>query len=714
MRPLTLELENWMPFAKEKVDFGNVHVAALTGENGAGKSSILDAITWALWGKARGDSDEDRIRAGAQQCTVKLDFEVNGRRFKVVRTKKRGKGKASGQSTLTLFDDQQDITGATIKETQAAIIDLIKMDYQTFCNSVFLRQGHSDEFTIADPADRKRVLINILALDQYDALEVKAKDVLRDIEDSLLEENAKSGQLIAEAIRLEGCILLLQDAQARLDPIAKAILKHEAIVTDLEAQAAQLQPKREELTRLRRDGQKLADNLQNAERQKGTHTALVTQYAKVIENKVATLKGYEDLKKAEASRDGLSIKAREAGQVNEKRGKLALTISQAEGKLKSDLSKADAIVLQLSSSKPNHCPTCGQTMNPEKQAEIADKLSKARAARGGIALQLEKQGFALAERQELAQLDVKAASLGEELKDWDKVQADVKRLTPYRQAKNALDQAEANLEKESGYLKEAEVAVKDAGEAVRASNLRYEELTTALSGAEEIDRKWKIARTDLSNARSENGVAQKAVADMTAQVDFARKCQEQAQDIEARLQELQRQADVYKFLAGAFNKAGIPSEIIKAAVPELEAEANKFLSEMTEGRMSLALLTQRDNRSGTTTETLDILISDELGTRAYEMYSGGEAFKVNLALRLALSKMVARRAGAPTSCLFIDEGFGTQDQNGLTKVIEALHSVEDKFNLVLVITHLDELKEEFGTQIRVTKDGTGSKVAVLN
>ena len=714
MRPLTLYLENWMPFAQEELELGSIHVAALTGENGAGKSSILDAITWALWGKARGDSDEDRIRAGAQQCTVKLDFEVNGRRFKVVRTKKRGKGKASGQSTLTLFDDQQDITGATIKETQAAIIDLIKMDYQTFCNSVFLRQGHSDEFTIADPADRKRVLINILALDQYDALEVKAKDVLRDIEDSLLEENAKSGQLVGEALRLEGCILLLQDAQARLDPIAKAILKHEAIVTDLEAQAARLQPKREELTRLRRDGQKLADNLEDAERKRNTHAAFVNQYTRIIENKAATLKGYEDLQKAETERLELSEKAKVLAEANARRGHLALLISKAEGFLKNDLAQADAETKSLCSLKPEHCPTCDAILKPEKQVEITDRLAKAQRTRDSLKERLSTKSYAVPEQQELARLEKHAATLQEGLANWDKVQADVKRLIPYRQTKNALDQAEANLEKESGYLKEAEVAVKDAGEAVRASNLRYEELTTALGGAEEIDRKWKIARTDLLDAKSENGVAQKAVADMTAQVDFARKCQEQAQEIEAKLQELHRQADVYKFLAGAFNKAGIPSEIIKAAVPELEAEANKFLADMTEGRMSLALLTQRDNRSGTTTETLDILISDELGTRAYEMYSGGEAFKVNLALRLALSKMVARRAGAPTSCLFIDEGFGTQDQNGLTKVIEALHSVEDKFNLVLVITHLDELREEFGTQIRVTKDGTGSKVAVLN
>ncbi len=713
MRPLTLHLTNWMPFAEEKLDLAAVHVAALTGENGAGKSSILDAMTWALWGKARGDSDEERIRAGAQQCAVKLAFEVNGRRFQVVRTKRRGKGKSSGQSTLTLFDGQEDITGATMKETQAAIVDLIRMDYQTFCNSVFLRQGHADEFTVADPADRKRVLISILGLDQYDSLETLAKARLRETEDGILAQTAKGDQVTAEASGLDAYGLLLQEAQAKMQPITAAVEKREAAVRDLEAQTAQLQPKTEELGRTQKERAMASVNLNKARELRDTLADMVAKYRGTIEKKPDILRGYQEMQDAEKARLELSEKARVFGEVNKKRGELALTISQAEAKVRKALAEADTLIKSLSSARPELCPTCGQTMNPEKQAEIAGRLGKAQGARDSLKERLSSKSYAVPEQQELARLDAKAAELGESIKEWDKVQADVKRLDPFGKLYHQLQEAETNLERSSGHLKEAEASVKTCEDTLAAADQRIKDLTSAVSGAGEIARKLAAARTDLANAKLEHGTTQKAVADLTAKMDFARECQEQAQEIEAQLQQLRRQADVYRFLAGAFNKAGIPSEIIKAAVPELEAEANAFLSDMTEGRMSLALLTQRDNKSGTTTETLDILISDELGTRAYEMYSGGEAFKVNLALRLALSKMVARRAGAPTSCLFIDEGFGTQDQNGLTKVVEALHSVEDKFKLVLVITHLDELREEFGTQIRVTKDGAGSKVAVL-
>jgi len=99
--------------------------------------------------------------------------------------------------------------------------------------------------------------------------------------------------------------------------------------------------------------------------------------------------------------------------------------------------------------------------------------------------------------------------------------------------------------------------------------------------------------------------------------------------------------------------------IIEAAIPELEEESNRLLTRMTEGRMHVRLDTQREKKTGGVAETLDILIGDELGTRAYESYSGGEAFRVNFAIRVALSQLLARRAGAQLRTLFIDEGFGT-------------------------------------------------------
>ena len=102
------------------------------------------------------------------------------------------------------------------------------------------------------------------------------------------------------------------------------------------------------------------------------------------------------------------------------------------------------------------------------------------------------------------------------------------------------------------------------------------------------------------------------------------------------------------------------------------------------------------------------MISDELGTRPYELYSGGEAFRINFAIRIALSRLLARRAGAQLRSLFIDEGFGTQDARGREQLVAAINSIQDDFDRILVITHIDELKDAFPARIEVTKTPQGS------
>jgi len=116
--------------------------------------------------------------------------------------------------------------------------------------------------------------------------------------------------------------------------------------------------------------------------------------------------------------------------------------------------------------------------------------------------------------------------------------------------------------------------------------------------------------------------------------------------------------------------------------------------------------------TGGVAETLDILIADGLGTRAYEMYSGGEAFRINFALRVALSQMLARRAGAQLRTLFIDEGFGTQDEAGRAKLVEAITAIQDEFDLILVITHIDDLRDAFPVHIEIKKTEDGSQITL--
>jgi exonuclease SbcC len=185
------------------------------------------------------------------------------------------------------------------------------------------------------------------------------------------------------------------------------------------------------------------------------------------------------------------------------------------------------------------------------------------------------------------------------------------------------------------------------------------------------------------------------------------------EELLAQREQFREEKALYTNLRDAFGKNGVPAMIIETAIPELEAQTNELLARMTDGRMHVRLDTQRAKRSGEgLIETLDISISDELGTRDYDMFSGGEGFRINFALRIALSQFLARRAGSRLQTLVIDEGFGSQDSAGRERLVEAINAIRDDFDLVLVVTHIDELRDAFPARIEVEKGSKGSTVTI--
>ena len=173
---------------------------------------------------------------------------------------------------------------------------------------------------------------------------------------------------------------------------------------------------------------------------------------------------------------------------------------------------------------------------------------------------------------------------------------------------------------------------------------------------------------------------------------------------------LEEDQGIYQELTTAFGRQGVQAMLIETVVPRLEEEANVLLARMTDNRMHVKLETQRERRDGTgePIETLEINVSDELGPRSYEMYSGGEAFRVNLAIRIALSKVLAQRIGAPLPTLFIDEGFGTQDAAGRERILDVIGAIQEDFEKIIVITHLEDMKDMFPVRIEVQKGIDGS------
>lgn len=285
-------------------------------------------------------------------------------------------------------------------------------------------------------------------------------------------------------------------------------------------------------------------------------------------------------------------------------------------------------------------------------------------------------------------------------------------LQRYESLKQELDEATKTIDKEKAALAEAEKTVSNLGTIIEADLKRQDSLRAELLALPDIaDKLAKAEEAYQTSLDNERQVRDKLAA-LQERLRHLAELEVTKQEKTRLLHHVLNEENIYKELAEAFSKKGIQALLIEQALPEIELEANRLLAKMTDNRMSLRLETQRETKKGDTIETLDIKIADELGTRNYEMYSGGEAFRIDLALRIALSKLLVRRAGASLPILIIDEGFGTQDSSGRERLVEAISSIQDDFDKIIVITHLEELKDKFPVLINVTKTADGSMISI--
>src|SRR5579859_1682013 len=150
MIPLRLEVTNFLAYRQpDPLDFTGIHVAVLCGENGAGKSSLLDAITWALWGRARAKTDTELVHQGQSEMRVEFTFALGEQTYRVVRARRVGKSANSLLDFQAANDEGRlvSICEATIPKTQEKINRILRLTYDTFTNSAYLVQGQADEFT---------------------------------------------------------------------------------------------------------------------------------------------------------------------------------------------------------------------------------------------------------------------------------------------------------------------------------------------------------------------------------------------------------------------------------------------------------------------------------------------------------------------------------------------------------------------------------------
>lgn len=997
MIPLSLRLRNFMSYGEDvpALDFTCFTTACLTGDNGHGKSTLLDAMTWALWGETRAKSLDDVVRLGQDDAEVEFVFDLEGERYRVLRKRSL----RTRQSALELqgFDQAAQryraLSGNSIRETEAKIVQLLHMNYDTFINSVFVLQGRADEFTTRRPGERKRILAEILGLSVYDALEARAR--------------ARRNEMDQDVRTLTQRLTELQQDVARKEELAAAVQAHQEALAQLQEESHTAQQHLDQL-RQRQSGlelqsqraddvarrlQQMRHELQDIDQQLTTHQRRIADYGAILQQESAILAGYQALQQLREQERVYSAQAEEYATLHQRQTALQQTITteqyrleleqrstrqrlheleqkiqtnqnflqeapriaaaytalrqarqrdaemaqifqrryaleqeksqvefriqqkrhaleleqrslldrQREWQLKEatlpglqqqvehvhlQLTEVEhhakrleqirsdgvAIRVQLETSIPQaqktlqkeiheqeekrtllasagaHCPLCEKTLTDQERRRVIQKLAQEVTRRETRIQELQReqqqlltqrqklrleyrqveqqvtqrqtleQQYATAQAslaeatrardslvavwQSLQDLDTQLAAgsyATEELAHLQKLSAELVGLVYDKEAHEAVQRtlvtfADAEVQQSRLQQVEAEfTTLRDQHQEVQQQFSRLEEAlqTGRFAMAERLELQTvteHLARLDFSPAahhalrqqlQEQQYVERQYMQLETARVhlaeertawdalqarkqrattDFTTLEQEQRQyaselgalqglrhDVaraeaqgrtlreregmtrvalgrsqsqyehclqqEVELQHKQQQRDqtveertLYGDLAQMFGKNGIQAIMIENAIPELEDEANRILARVTRSAMHLTLETQRDTRTGGVAETLDIKIGDELGTRNYEMFSGGEAFRINFAIRVALAKMLARRAGTRLRTLVIDEGFGTQDTEGLERLVEVIKAIQDDFAKIIVITHLRELKNSFETHIEVKKD----------
>ena len=333
-----------------------------------------------------------------------------------------------------------------------------------------------------------------------------------------------------------------------------------------------------------------------------------------------------------------------------------------------------------------------------------------------VALSLEQETYASAARLRLAEIDAGLKSIGYDAAAHDATrQAEIEGRASEEEMR-ALDRAQAALAPLEREIADLQAQASTLQAEVSRQRQEYHSAVAALSAAQAQAPDLYAAESVLLDLQEQENRLRLEVGAARQKVLILDDLKDRRKRLSAQREGLAQGAGHYKQLERAFGKDGVPALLIEQALPLIESRSNEVLDRLSGGSMSVRFVTQsayKDKRRDDLRETLDIQISDGAGTRDYEMFSGGEIFRVNFAIRLALSEVLAQRAGARLQTLVIDEGFGSQDALGRQRLIEAINLVRQDFAKILVISHIDELKDIFPTRIEVEKTERGSKVRVI-
>ncbi|WP_395845502.1 AAA family ATPase [Cystobacter fuscus] len=787
-----LVLHNYRKFRALDIDFPE-GLIAIVGRNGMGKSTLIEAVAFALYGTEASRTGATSIRregaASSEPCSVTLEFTVRNEPYRVVR--KLTGAHETQEVALYRGGNSQPLASRT-KAVQQAIRQLLGMDYLTFTRSVLSRQKEVNILSESTPGERKKAIRRMLGIesiqsaieaareqrrgkeqwlhgvqesikdlpdlrDQEEALKPRLREVRQHAEkmgqhvkstvteslaaqrelDAQEQLRAKdetlSKELAGAKVELRACEQTIQDVRRQVAASEKAGQEQRA-VEPAEREFLKLSRRKEQLDKA--SGQH--SEREELERECHERTLELEELDKTIQQARARVEKGQALSKkhrsVSAKKEKLARQSRECQKVLQTSRKV---LAQAE--IRAQDTRKHVQTLRAIGARDGTCPTCSQKLGAgyrelvkklEAEARAAEAAYKKQSAHEKSARQATSAAEAAVTREQrsLDDLDARLRQHREQIQKLQSLEqqqvtlADQLKKKGERLARLATvdyDVREHRLVEKrlTGLKKQHELFARLGQEASHLAN-HQKRLKAELARQEKSRRheerlqqerrtlgfepnRYTAAKTRRHQANQRERAASEAHA--AARGPLAA-CEEQARSLRQRIIALERDAErIRGEKAESLQLAQLvellqafQDELMARVGPQIEEYASRLLDQMTRGRYSRMILD----------DEYKISIDDGGQAHALDRFSGGEEDLANLCLRIAISQMVAQRAGGDTSSLLVlDEVFGSQDIERRERILEALNRVQGMFQQILLITHMEDIHERVPNMLRVTENG---------
>ena len=683
MLPKYLKIHGFRSYIDAEInfeDFGNKFV--VIGENGAGKSSLIQMITTALYGvndatDSKGSGLDKCINTDCDYFQLEFCFVMNNVEYLIITKKVRGESKE-----LEFYIDGIN-QSEKVTETQEKINSVLKMNYNTFLDTVCLGQGQSDRFMNKKPAERKETFVQILDIQKYEQYEKEAKENKKETKQKMTE--------------IENQIDFIQKTECDIEAETKEI-------ESLENQNDfDLKPKMDDLT------EKLNLEIKN----KNEYNVLAKQNQYIKSNRVRiesdidsakqNLNRYESMENELNMEDSDFDESKIENQQNiidEAKQKISDAkeiMSKLDTQIdfyQTDFNKINKKYIGFEKYNKSVCDFCGGEISSEhKQKHLTEMKTQMDELQSNIDSNQIK----------IESIKTKAKKYANQGKE-----ATIE--------KKKLIEEQKACEENKNKIKRIQLMISNQKENLDKLQEEYaENLKMKIVEVEAKD--WKDAeyKHELDNCTQLFNSNNTKIALIKDKINTFKKNQKEIKRLKNQLTSLKELYSDYNSLATAFGKSGIPKDIISHDIPEIENETNKILGLLTDNAMSVKYETEKESAKGKKSiDTLDILINDSNGSRSYETYSGGEKFRIDFACHIGLAKFLTKRSGATIDFLIIDEGLGSQDDGAKQKFLESVNLLNGIFKQIMVITHIQDLQNAFEKRVLIQKvQLTGSHVELI-